>query len=62
MFSVNSNKFKSLPENRWGRKPMPDKICFEIVNAPAEQYLAPVQIWELLNVTEQEYDEISYIN
>ena len=62
MFSFNSNKFKSLPENRFGRKPTPDKICFELVNAPAEQYLAPVPIWELLNVTEQEYYEKLYIN
>ena len=34
----------------------------KIVNAPAEQYLAPVPIWELLNVTEQEYFEKLYKN
>ena len=62
MFSFNSNKFKSLPKYRFGRKPTPDKICFELVNAPAEQYLAPDPIWELLNVTEQEYHEKLYIN
>ena len=62
MFSFNSNKIKSLPESRFGRKPTPDKICFEIKNAPAEQYLAPVLIWELINITEHEYYEKLYIN
>ena len=36
-------------------------MCFELVKAPTEQYLAPVPIWKLLNVTEQEYYKKLYI-
>ena len=44
MFSFDSNMFKFLQEYRMGQKPTPDKISFELVNVPAEKYLAPVPI------------------
>ena len=57
MFSSNTNKFQHPQENRYGRKPAPEKVNFNTENTPALEYLAPVAIWESLGITELEYYE-----
>ena len=56
MFSSHANKFQNPQENRYGRKPTPEKLNFDNTDtAPALEYLAPVPIWESLGITEIEY-------
>ena len=55
MFSFNTNKFRNVTENRYGRKPTPEKLNFD--TTIAKEYLSPVPIWETLNITEEEYYE-----
>jgi hypothetical protein len=56
MFSSNTNKFQHPQENRYGRKPTPEKLNFDNTDtAPALEYLAPAPIWEILGITEIEY-------
>ena len=52
MFSSHTNKFQHPQENRYGRKPTPEKLNFNTENAPALEYLGPVAIWETLGITE----------
>ena len=56
MFSSHTNKFQTLPENRFGSKPSPDRI-YNTETSPAKEYLAPVPIWNTLKITEEEYYE-----
>ena len=44
MFSSHANKFQNPQEARYGRKPTPEKVNFNIETAPALEYLAPVPI------------------
>ena len=57
MFSSHTNKFQHPQENRYGRKPTPEKLNFDTETAPSLEYLAPVAIWESLGITEIEYYE-----
>ena len=57
MFSSNTNKFQHPQEARYGRKPTPEKVNFNIETAPALEYLAPAPIWEVLGITEIQYYE-----
>ena len=57
MFSSNTNKFQHPQENRYGRKPAPEKRNFNSENTTALEYLAPVAIWKSLGITELEYYE-----
>ena len=57
MFSSNTNKFQQPQLNRYGRKPVPEKLNFNTETTPALEYLAPAPIWEILGITEIEYYE-----